>query len=294
METKTSRGQRFILTLFTNDAALAAGACRAGVDRIGLDLERIDKHLRQGGMGTWISDHDETELARIAAAVTAERLFARCNSLHADSAAEIDRLLDAGVRTLMLPHFKSWREAERFVRIVDGRARPVLLLETAAAADDIGELCHIDGVGEIHIGLNDMRLSLAWPSHFHVLVSPQLQRLCDTILDAGLALAVGGVGRCGDNDLPIPADQVLAQYPRLGAGGALLSRAFFRDWGSRDLTREIAALRQRLDDYWEQPHAWLRQQQELLRDNADQRFGVPTRDWNTGAVSAPSAPARKY
>ena len=62
-------GDRFRLTLFTNRPALALAADRAGVDRIGPDLERLGKLERQRGMSTWISDHIEADLPAVYAAL---------------------------------------------------------------------------------------------------------------------------------------------------------------------------------------------------------------------------------
>ncbi|KAB2970742.1 hypothetical protein [Zoogloea sp.] len=259
-------GERFVLTLFTRDAALAAEADRAGVDRIGVDLERLDKDARQGGLATWISDHSEADLTALAARIPGRRLFARCNPMHAGSEAEIERLLASGVRTIMLPFFRRAAEVERFVGLVAGRAHPVPLLETAEAAADVEALCRIPGLSEVHVGLNDLRLSLGWPTHFHVLVSGLLERLAERILAAGHVLAIGGVGRARDDRLPIPSDLVLAQYPRLGAGGALVSRAFFAGQEVPELAREIPALRQRLDEYAGCSAAWLAaRRRELAR-----------------------------
>lgn len=257
-------GDEFILTLFTNDPLLAVAADLAGVDRIGIDIERIGKPLRQGHLPTWISDHREEDLPGIHAALGQARLFARCNPIHGESGAEIERLLDSGVQVLMLPYFKSAHEAERFIRLVDGRAHPVLLLETREAAALTPDLCRIPGVGEIHVGLNDMRLSLGWPSHFHVLASGFLERLCADIRAAGIRLGVGGVGRCGDNGLPIPSDLVIAQLPRLGATSALLSRAFFRPPLPEDLGLEMRKLRDCLEAYSGMPEEWLLGQRDEL------------------------------
>ena len=257
-------GDAFILTLFTNDPLLAVAADRAGVDRIGIDIERIGKPLRQGHLPTWISDHREEDLPDIRAALGMARLFARCNPIHAESGAEIERLLDSGVQVLMLPYFKSAQEVERFIRLVDGRAHPVLLLETREAAALTPVLCRVPGVREIHVGLNDMRLSLGWPSHFHVLASGFLERLCADIRAAGIRLGVGGVGRCGDNGLPIPSDLVIAQLPRLGATSALLSRAFFRPPLPEDLGLEMRKLRDCLEAYSGMPEEWLLGQRDEL------------------------------
>lgn len=267
-----SYGEDMILTLFTNDPALAAKADRAGVDRIGVDLETLGKHQRQGHLATWISDHREADLGPLAAVLARAQLFARCNPIHAGSREEIGRLIAAGVEVLMLPWFKTTAEAETFIRLIDGRAYPVLLVETKEAAAAIGDLCRIPGVVEIHVGLNDMRLSLGWPSHFHVLASDLLRGMADTVREAGLRLGVGGLGRAGDNQLPVPSDLVIAQYPRLGAGAALISRAFFRPPAPDALDPAIAALRERLTRSAAMPAQWLADKRDELEDCIAQLF----------------------
>lgn len=238
----------FTLTLFTNSLARAAEADAAGIERIGVDLESIGKAERQGHLNTWISDHVEGDLVALRPSVRQSRLFARCNPPHPGFEDEIERLLALGANVLMLPYFHRADEARRFVAAVAGRATTVLLIETAPAAALTVELCRIPGVDEIHFGLNDLRLSLGWPSHFHVLVSPELERWCAEVHAACLPCAVGGVGRAGDNDLPIPADLVYAQLARLRATGSLVSRAFFRAW-NHDLTTEVRRARATLKDY---------------------------------------------
>lgn len=265
-----SYGERFILTLFTNDPLLAAQADTAGIDRIGIDLETIGKRQRQGHLNTWISDHSEADLPRLRPSIRKGALFARCNPVHPGLAAEIERLLRHGVTVLMLPFFTSRAEAETFIRLVDGRATPVLLVETRESAAIIPELCCIDGVEEIHIGLNDMRLSLGWPSHFHVLASDFLVRICAQVLEKGLRLGVGGVGRAGDNLLPIPSDLVIAQLPRLGATASLVSRAFFNGGAPLDISHEVSALRKLLDSYSRQPGSSLNAQRTALAERLSQ------------------------
>jgi len=268
-----SYGSDFVFTLFTNDATLAARADRAGVERIGIDMEQIGKSARQGHLATWISDHAENDLAVVRPAVDRAALFARCNPVHAGSRAEIDRLMAAGVQAIMLPYFKTAAEAATFIRLVDERAHPVLLVETAEAAAVIADLCRIPGVKEIHIGLNDMRLSLGWPSHFHVLVSDFLVGLCDTVRSAGLRLGVGGIGRAGDNDLPVPSDLVSAQLPRLGATASLVSRSFFRAPAPDDLGAEFLKLRDWLDTCAIQAPAWRAAQRRELELCIQRLFG---------------------
>lgn len=269
-----SHGAPFVLTLFTNEPALAAACDAGGVDRIGVDMERIGKGQRQGHLATWISDHAESDLARIRPLLRHAQLFTRCNPVHPGLRSEIDRLVAAGVRVIMLPYFKTLADAETFVRFVDGRAHPVLLVETAEAANLIADLCRIDGVSEIHIGLNDLRLSLGWPSHFHVLVSDFLERVCAPVLEAGHRLGIGGLGRAHDNDLPVPADLVVAQVVRLRATASLVSRSFFRAPAPADLVAEFARLRAHLDSCAVQPPQWHAEQREALQACVTRLFGA--------------------
>ena len=73
----------FLLTmLWSADAALAARADRAGVDRIGIDLETLGKAERQRGLGTLVSTHRMEDLASMRRAVTRGERFGRVNPLH--------------------------------------------------------------------------------------------------------------------------------------------------------------------------------------------------------------------
>ena len=69
-------GHDFCLTLLTKDPRLAAEADSAGVNRIGVDLERLGKAERQPSPDSRISDHTWQDLARIAPSVQRADLFA--------------------------------------------------------------------------------------------------------------------------------------------------------------------------------------------------------------------------
>lgn len=244
-----SYGFEFRLTLFTNRADLAAAADAAGVDRIGLDLERLGKSRRQGATSGWVSDHGENDLAVVFRCVARERRFVRCNPVHEGLDEEIDRLVSAGARTIMLPMFRTVDEARRFTVAVGGRARSVLLVETRHAAASVDELALLPGVDEIHVGLNDLHMDLGLSSHFELLISDYLAGVCAKLRRAGIPFGVGGIGRAGDESLPVPSDLVYAQFPRLGATGALISRVYHHSATPLDWHEELGKTWARLD-YW--------------------------------------------
>lgn len=241
----------FRLTLLARDLDLVRAADAAGVDQIGLDLERLGKAARQRQDGARISSHDFDDLAAVFGALRRATPFVRLNPLHAGSPDEVERALAVGAGALMLPYFRSATEAVEFIGLARGRARVTLLVETGAALVRLHEIVALGGVDEIMIGLNDLHLELRLASHFELLGSELLAGVAAQVRRAGLRLGVGGVTCASDEGLPVPPDLVLAQYPRLDARSAWLARSFVR--GGGDLAARVASLRARLAWWWAQP-----------------------------------------
>jgi HpcH/HpaI aldolase/citrate lyase family protein len=249
-----SYGNDFVLTLFTNDVELARRADVAGVNRIGLDLETLGKAVRQQHLNTWISDHEENQLPAIRQVLKKSKLFVRTNPPHPRLEEEIDRFIEAGAEVLMLPMFKTAEDAANFIKYIDGRAEVSLLIETAAAAVRIDEIVQLKGIDEIHIGLNDLHLDIGLKSHFELLRYQFMDTLSDIVHNADTPFGFGGIGRVKDDRLPIPADLIYAQYVRLRADRALVSRVFTSpDYTQLDLIQEVAAFRDRMDEWNERP-----------------------------------------
>jgi hypothetical protein len=260
----------FLLTLLSRDPAVIRAADLAGVDRIGIDIERLGKRERQGHIANArISDHELADLQAVTANVRRAEIFIRINPFHTGTADEVERALALGGRVLMLPYFTTAYEAAAFVDAVAGRATVMLLLETAAAAARLHEILAVAGVSEIMVGLNDLHQTLGLANHFEILTSDLMVAIARQVRDAGLRFGFGGVGRPGDISLPIPADLVLAQYPRLGGSSAWIARSFFKPGDApEDLAVEIARLRAALDYWFEQPNSVLAEQYAELRRRA--------------------------
>lgn len=269
-----SYGQRFKLALFTDDLTLAAEADHAGVDYVGVDLERLGKTERQGHLkDARISDHRALQLPRLRASVARALIFARTNPIHPGSSDEIDRLLDLGAQALLLPMFTTRAQIDQFVRWIDGRARVWLLLETPQAAMRIHAIVQAPGVDLIHVGLNDLHLGLGLHSHFEVLASDLMTVLSDAIRGAGIEFGVGTLARYDDRTLPVPPDLIYPQYPRLKATVAFLSRYFVvRGEGDLDVSREVARCRRRLDEWSLAGQAAWDAARDRLREHVSQVF----------------------
>jgi 2-keto-3-deoxy-L-rhamnonate aldolase RhmA len=261
----------FLLTLLSRDRALLEAADRAGVDRIGIDIERLGKMERQADISSRISNHELADLRVVAEARQRADVFIRLNPWHDGTPAEVDVAIASGATVVMLPHFTTVEEVAAFVSTVGGRATVVLLLETAAAAARLHEIVAVPGVSEIMVGLNDMHRTFGLANHFEMLASDLMASISHTVRDAGLRFGFGGVARPADRSLPIPAELVISQYPRLGATSAWLARSFFA--ASTEPTsfgQQLGALRASLQHWFAQPPELLDLQHAALRRLASQ------------------------
>jgi citrate lyase beta subunit len=265
IELPESYGDQFLLTFLTDDPRSASDADLAGIDRIGVDLERLGKAERQFGLQSWISHHTLDHLAKIAPCVKNADLFARVNQIHPGTNSEIEAVLDLGAHVVMLPHFQTPEHVSQFVRAVRGRARVIILIESTPALTRIREILAVPGIDEVMIGLNDLYLQLRVSNPFEVLASPLLDMVASEVRRRGLRWSIGGVGRVDDESLPVPADLVHAQYPRLGATGAWISRSFIRTMPPHGALKEdVRDLRDRLTRWAAQtPEALERAREEL-------------------------------
>ncbi len=214
----------------TNQPEAAAVAEEAGVDRIFVDMEYIGKDLRQGGMDTVQSHHTLKDVENIRHTLKKTELLVRCNPIHSRSAehpgseAEIEAVIENGADVVMLPYFKTPGEVERFVRLVDGRARTFPLVETREAAERIDEILQVDGIDEIYIGLNDMSLAYGYSFMFQLLANGTVDRLAEKFHKKALPFGFGGIASLSGGMLP--GYYVLKEHYRLGSSRVILSRSF--------------------------------------------------------------------
>ena len=218
------------LMYITNNPQIATIAESCGVDRIFIDMEYIGKEERQAGLNTVKSHHTIADIANMRSIITSAELLVRINPIHektnnyCSSKDEIGAAIDAGADILMLPMIKSAKQVEEFIRIVDGRAKTMLLLETAESNENIDEFLRVEGIDEVHIGLNDMHLAYRKKFMFELLTDGTVERLCGKLKAKGIPYGFGGIARLGYGMLP--AEKVIMEHYRLGSTKAILSRSF--------------------------------------------------------------------
>lgn len=215
------------LMYITNNPDIARIAEANGVQRIWVDLEILGKEERQKNMNTVKSHHTIEDVRKIAPILTTSEMLVRINPWNRRSIQEIDRVIDAGADILMLPMWRSVEEVECFIKTVDRRVKTILLLETKEAEECLDEVLKLQGIDEIHIGLNDLHLSYHLTFLFELLTNGTVERICKKIAAKGLPYGFGGIARLGAG--LIPAERIILEHYRLGSTRAILSRTFCDD-----------------------------------------------------------------
>lgn len=207
----------------TNRPEIAKIAEGVGVDRIFVDLEVLGKADRQAGMDTVQSHHTLEDVKRMRDAFSGE-LLVRSNHIYPGSRDEINTIIENGADIVMLPYFKTVNEPAKFIDLVGGRAKTSLLVETPDAVRHIDSILDLDGIDEVHVGLNDLHLAYGMKFMFELLADGTVERLARKVLAKGIKFGFGGIARLGDGALP--AEMVIKEHYRIGSTCAILSRSF--------------------------------------------------------------------
>ncbi|MCT4665851.1 MAG: HpcH/HpaI aldolase/citrate lyase family protein [Flavobacteriales bacterium] len=212
-------------TIFiTNCPKTAQLAEKSQIDRIMVDLEILGKNERQGHLNTVISKHSLEDVKVIRQTISTSELLVRINPIHEDSEKEIDQVIQAGADIIMLPMFKTPHEVATFLKIVNKRVKTILLLETTQALARIDDILKIEGIDEIHIGLNDLHLAMELDFMFELLSGGIVEYLSQKIHQAQIPFGFGGIARLGKGMLP--SELILSEHIRLHSSAVILSRDF--------------------------------------------------------------------
>lgn len=214
----------------TRNPEIARIVENAGVDWIFIDMEYIDKDLRQCGLDTVKNHHTIEDIRNIKQATNIAKVLVRINPLHdgndiyTSSKEEIDVSIDAGADIIMLPYFHTVEEVREFISYVNGRAQTCLLLETPEAADAIDDILEVPGIDMIHIGLNDMYLAMEMDFMFELLANGTVENLLKKMQAKGIMCGFGGVA--GLQSGMLPGAKILKEHCRLKSEMVIVSRTF--------------------------------------------------------------------
>lgn len=240
----------FKLMILADTPEAAAAAQEAGVDRIFYDLEYVGKAERQHGRNTVLSNNDIESLPSIRSVVTKSELLVRTNPINPYIAIEVEKAIEYGADILMLPMVMDHKDVETYVKLVGGRAKVCIMIETAAAMTRLDKILALPGIDEIFIGLNDLHITMGLTFMFELLSGGLVEFVASKCQKAGVPFGFGGIARIGEGLLP--SDYILGEHVRLGSTSVILSRTFKGvigvDANARpvNLAEEVGKVRDRL------------------------------------------------
>ena len=247
------------LMYITNVPEVALIAEKNGVERIMVDLETLGKEERQKNMNTVKSHHTVEDVRSVSCVLTSSEMLVRINPWNETSVAEVEEVISAGAKRIMLPMWKTSEEVNSFLKTVNRRVHTTLLLETKEAAEIIDEILKNPLLDEIHIGLNDLHLSYGLTFMFELLSNGVVESLCQKIKAKGIPYGFGGIARIGEGTLP--AENIVTEHYRLGSSRVILSRSFCN-------TDEITDLAS-IDTIFSENVALLREYEKTLVNKSD-------------------------
>ena len=238
--------------ILCDDTESAIHAQNAGIDRIFYDLEYIGKAERQHGRNTVKSTNSIEDLPAIRKVVDKSELLVRVNPIHAYSGEEVEKAIQYGADILMLPMVIDHHDAEELVKLVNGRAKVCIMIETAPALARIDKILDVEGIDEVFIGLNDLHIGMGLTFMFELLSGGLVEYAAAKCRKKGIPFGFGGIARIGEGDLP--SDNILGEHVRLGSSSVILSRTFKGvpgvDSNARkiDLKLEVEKVRDRIKE----------------------------------------------
>lgn len=216
------------LFYITNNIVEAQIVDALDIDWIFIDLETAGKKKRQYGRDTVLSHHSIDDIQNVRNVIKKTKILVRCNPMGSWSRNEFDKLnsMSKYIDMVMLPYFKTAKEVEVFIDLLDtSKIEPTLLIETVDAVTNLDEILKIYPFTYLHIGLNDLHIERRTVSMFEPYIDGLIEKIVKILKKNNQNFGIGGIGKIGSNLIPTP-ECILNEHLRLNSNGVILSRSF--------------------------------------------------------------------
>lgn len=252
--------RRFDLFLFSTNAPFARHCCEAGAAGVIIDWENRGKRERQSGFDTQVNRDTLADL--IEARQSGDHaIVCRINGFGPSTNHEVEAAIRGGATEILLPMVREPHEVTEVLRMIGGRIRLGMLMETRDAAQRAAEFGDLP-LSRIYVGLNDLSIDLGNRTLFRALIDGTVDRIRQDLLRSSVPFGIGGMTlpECGS---PIPCLLLAGEIARLGSAFTFLRRSFLRDIAGRRPEAEIPRMLGELDRLAQRSDA------EVIRDRAE-------------------------
>lgn len=226
------------LYVFFSNASVTEQCLLAGADAVVVDWEVADKRQRQSLFNTQINRHDKGTL-ECALQLQPDKLICRVNGGDNINEDEIKLAIDSGVTDIMLPMIQQAKEVEKVLKIIKGRTRIIVMLETQEAIFNCKEIGQLP-VDQVYIGLNDLAIARGESNIFLPMVDGTIDKVREGVSGP---LGVGGLTH-PDKGNPIPSYLLLNEMKRLNLDFTFLRRSFFNDIQTFGIQATLESIRE--------------------------------------------------
>lgn len=197
-----------------------------GINTIFIDLEKLGKQDRQGHIDSVKSNHTYSDIENVKNVTTKAKVLVRIDPINKNSKEQINKVIDKGADSIMLPYFTKFSELEEFVNIVNNRIEILPLFEHFEALKFIEKAVVELGLKQLYFGLNDLSLSLDLKFMFQVLSEEYISNGTKICRERNVSFGIGGIGEYSNGI--IPGKVVIKEYSRLGATSTIISRGLVK------------------------------------------------------------------
>jgi len=206
----------------------------AGVERIMIDLELLDKIKRQEGLDSFITDHTIDDVAKVKSLIKHKNnltekpeLMVRINHYNQNSKNEIKEAIKAGADIIMLPFIQNISEVRSTINIIqdiDSNIKFIPLIETIYSFNNLEEICKLPNITEIYLGLNDLHIERKMQFMFELLTDGSVEHFANIANKYNIIFGFGGIA--APNIGAIKAEDLIVIHAYLGSSMVILGRSF--------------------------------------------------------------------
>lgn len=246
------------LWLFVNDLSEAVCAEQAGFTGVVVDWEMPAEAGRQVNLELHQSKLDLV-LGELPAAINCP-VMCRVNQYSDKTRAEVARAISQGANSILLPMVRKFEHALDFKKIISGKAKWGLMIETPEALEIAQQLSGLEP-DFVYIGLFDLMYTRKRKHLFEPLVNGEVTALRQQFHH--IPFGVAGLTVI-DRGEPIPSLELLKELSYHKCDFTFLRRSFKRDIYNRIMWKEINLLN----------NAWqlLNKRSDLTKSEDHQKF----------------------